>query len=129
MNWGFLNLAKKSFAVISTSLGILSGEEAKAFQQPVEINNGLDNLNIETFQKRFLKPKLVLKINADDPGNYLLAQHSSHSSHSSHRSHASHYSGSSGSSSDGGNGLGIVGIGIAGVIGYGLYQAGKKSKK
>ncbi len=119
---GFLKLAKKSFAVITTSFGVLLNNQSKALPQTLGTDEG-GNLNYAKFQKKILKPKLVLKLNFNDPSKSLLASHSSHSSHSSH---ASHYSGASGGGqSDDGRGLGIGALIVGGALVYGAYRVGK----
>lgn len=125
----FLRLAKRSLAIISASLGILSGNRAHALPPP-DFTDSLGQKNdYESVQKRILKSKLVLKLNSRN-GKVLLASHSSHRSHSSHSSHASHYSSSPGGSSRG-NGSGKVLLTAAGaVLLYGAYRAIKdKGKK
>lgn|GEM_PF-1075439 len=105
---GFLNLAKKSFAVLTASLGTLLGNQSKALP-PAMADFGDRDLNTEHLKKRVLRPQLVLKLNVFNPENSLVSMHTSHSSHSSHysssgssghyshsshTSHSSHYSSS-----------------------------------
>ncbi len=97
---GFLKLARRSFAVVVAIMGGFIHNESDAFSHSVNADDGYKNLSYETFQKRILKSKLVLKINPRNASTYNLAQHASHSSHSSHASHysssqSSHYSSSS----------------------------------
>jgi hypothetical protein len=125
--FGFLKLAKKTFAVITTSLSVLTNTQSKVLPQNAIIDEGKNNLNYESFQKRILKPKLVLKLNPNHPNKMLLASHTSHSSHSSH---VSHYSGSGGgysggSSDDSGSGSGLLILGVGAAVAYGAYQIGK----
>ena len=97
--FGFVSLAKKSLAVITASLSALAHGEAKAVLAPPNLDDGNKDVTYEMFQKRNLKPKLVLKIISNNPDRFAFAQHGSHSSHSSHASHASHYSSSSSNTS------------------------------
>jgi hypothetical protein len=87
---GFLKLARKSFAVLTAAFSALFNNQTKALPAVLYNEVGNKNLNYENFQKRILKPKLVLKLNIDKPENNLLVMHTSHSSHSSHSSHASY---------------------------------------
>jgi hypothetical protein len=102
--FGFLHLAKKTLAVLTASLSALMTHEVKALSDPSNMDDGNNNHNYESFQKRILKSKLVLKLNPSNPEQSFLAMHASHSSHASHASHASytpppgHYSHSSHSS-------------------------------
>ncbi len=89
---GFIQLAKKSLAVITASFGTLISNQTKALPDTPNIDGGDKNMTCENFQKRILKPKLVLKLRLNDPENFIMAMHVSHSSHSSHSSHASHIS-------------------------------------
>lgn len=95
--FGFQNLAKKSFAVITAALSVFSNTKGEA---PNNNNHELENdksILIENAHKNVLKPKLVLKLNVMNPSNSLILMHTSHSSHrshSSHSSHSSHYSSS-----------------------------------
>ncbi|HTN19758.1 MAG TPA: peptidoglycan-binding domain-containing protein [Pelobium sp.] len=89
---GFLNLAKKSVAVITASIGALTGNDANALPTVNKISFLDPSINNELAYKRVLKPKLVLKLNISNPENSITVMHSSHRSHSSH---SSHYSGSS----------------------------------
>ena len=93
--YGFISLAKKSIAVITASFSALAHGEVKAIIAPPNPDDGNKDVTYEMFQKKNLKPKLVLKINSNNPDRFVFAQHGSHSSHSSHSSHASHYSSSS----------------------------------
>lgn len=101
---GFLSLAKKSLSVIAASLAALTHNEAQAKADlPATDESNANNINVESFNKRILRPKLVLKLNVSSPENSIVAMHTSHSSHSSHSSHMSsstsgHYSHSSHSS-------------------------------
>ncbi len=95
--FGFQNLAKKSFAVITAALSVFSNTKGEV---PNNNNHELENdknILIENAHKNVLKPKLVLKLNVMSPSNSFILMHSSHSSHrshSSHSSHSSHYSSS-----------------------------------
>jgi hypothetical protein len=120
--YGFTHLAKKSIAIITTALSLLTGHEIKA-QHQTAADPG-DNSEKERLFKKNRKQQLVLKMNSNDPQDYLLAQHRSHSSHSSHRSH---YSSSSGGGGGGGFGLGVLIVG--GLIAAAAYSAGKNSNK
>jgi peptidoglycan hydrolase-like protein with peptidoglycan-binding domain len=101
---GFLSLAKKSLSVIAASLAALTHNEGQAKANlPATDESNANNINVESFNKRMLRPKLVLKLNISSPENSIIAMHTSHSSHSSHSSHMSsstsgHYSHSSHSS-------------------------------
>ncbi len=87
---GFFKLARKSFAVLTAAFSAMFSNQSKALPAVLYNEDGNKNLNYENFQKRILKPKLVLKLNIDKPENHLLVMHTSHSSHSSHSSHASY---------------------------------------
>lgn len=90
---GLLNLAKKSLSVIAASLAALTNNEVHATTNFGTVEGSENhNINIESINKRVLKPKLVLKLNMANPDNSILAMHTSHRSHSSHSSHSSHYS-------------------------------------
>jgi len=101
---GFLSLARKSLSVIAASLAALTHNEAQAKPDlPATDESNASNISVESFNKRILRPKLVLKLNISSPENSIVAMHTSHSSHSSHSSHMSsstsgHYSHSSHSS-------------------------------
>jgi len=101
---GFLSLAKKSLSVIAASLAALAHNEVQAKADlPATDESSANKINVESFNKRILRPKLVLKLNISSPENSIVAMHTSHSSHSSHSSHMSsstsgHYSHSSHSS-------------------------------
>lgn len=125
---GFLNLAKKSFAAMTTSLSVLLNGQSQAIIPIQYADESGKNLNHEKFQKRILKPKLVLKLNLNNPETSFLASHTSHSSHSSHRSHSSHYSSASHNSGNGGSGIGYWLLGGA-ALAYGAYQLGKNRNK
>jgi len=88
--FGIWNLAAKSFAVLSASLSALISNQTKALSLTSNFNNENKNLNYESFQKRSLKSKLILKLNIENPGKSYLSMHVSHSSHASHASHASY---------------------------------------
>jgi murein L,D-transpeptidase YcbB/YkuD len=92
--FGFLDLAKKSLAVLTASMSALLPSQGKALPTPSHLEGGVKRLDYGNFQMKMLKSKLVLKINPISPERFLLAQHASHSSHSSHASHSSHYSSS-----------------------------------
>jgi hypothetical protein len=104
VKFGFQKLAKQTLAVLTASLSSLLGNQTKALPVSFNSDDGSKKLNYENFQKKILRPKLVLKLNLFNPEKSFLVQHSSHSSHSSHASHASytappgHYSHSSHSS-------------------------------
>ncbi len=93
---GLLNLAKKSFAVITAAFSTLSQVKADIPASHHSIDENKD-LNFSESYRNVLKPKLILKLNIANPENSLVLMHRSHSSHSSHRSHSSHYSSSYGS--------------------------------
>lgn len=103
-NLGFFKLANKSLAVLTTSLTALLSNQVNASSAKSSIENNNENLSYESFQKKIVKPKLVLKLNMSSPEDSFLTMHSSHSSHSSHMSsspssgHASHTSHNSHSS-------------------------------
>jgi hypothetical protein len=90
--FGFLNLIKKSFTVITASLAAIVGTQSKSEPILSSIqNSSIDNIG--NYQAHISKSKLVLRKKPNSQGNILFAfQHVSHSSHSSHASHASHYS-------------------------------------
>jgi murein L,D-transpeptidase YcbB/YkuD len=90
--FGYLNLAKKSLAVIAASLTALIPNRSNALPQSTNFDTSGAKLDFKTFQKQILKSKLVLKISSYNPDKFLLAMHTSHASHSSHASHASHSS-------------------------------------
>jgi hypothetical protein len=96
--FGIWNLAAKSFAVLSASLTALISNQVKALPLTNNFNNENKNLNYETFARKFLKPKLILKLNIENPEKSYQSMHASHSSHASHASyspppgHASHSS-------------------------------------
>ena len=116
-------LAKKSLAVFTSALSLLSANEAKGQSQDVDGSDG-NGSKLESFKSKNLNRKFILKLNSDNPADYLLAQHRSHSSHSSHSSHRSHYS-----SGRGGGGLPLGLIAVGGAIAYAAYQAGKSKDK
>lgn len=89
---GFPNLLKRTIAVISTSFTSLVNH-THATEQIIQEFDGKD-VNIEGFQKKVLKSKLVLKLNSSNINEGKVVMHTSHSSHSSHASHSSHYSSS-----------------------------------
>lgn len=99
---GFIDLAKKSLLVLTTSLGsLLTSNQSKALPlKPISIGNDNDIKNYDIFQKKVLRPKMVLKINTRNLENNMAGMysmhvsHSSHASHGSHSSHSSHFSGS-----------------------------------
>jgi hypothetical protein len=85
---GFLQLALKSLAVISTSLLALLPSQAKAEpKKTVPIEPDLSHEKV--LAKRKLH-KFVLKLNPRTHQHRLVARHASHSSHSSHASHSSY---------------------------------------
>jgi hypothetical protein len=96
--FGIWNLAAKSFAVLSASLSALASSEAKAMPLTSNFINIDKNLSYNSVQKRVLKPKLILKLNIENPEKSYASMHTSHSSHASHASyspppgHASHSS-------------------------------------
>ena len=92
---GFLMLAKKSFAILTAALGTLFSSQSKAIPKLFELNSLNNNFGNESLKKLSYKPKLILRMNLNDPANSLVFMHTSHSSHSSHRSHSSHSSHSS----------------------------------
>ncbi|WP_316834425.1 peptidoglycan-binding domain-containing protein [Pedobacter nutrimenti] len=96
---GFLKLAKKSLSVIAASLAALTHNDVQAseLKSPNVDDFSSNNMNIVGFNKRLLKPKLVLRLNTSSLENSLVFMHTSHRSHSSHSSHSSGYSTGSGS--------------------------------
>jgi hypothetical protein len=96
--FGMWNLAAKSFAILSASLSALVSNQSKAISLTSNFFNENKNLNYESLQKRLLKPKLILKLNLENPEKSYVSMHVSHSSHASHASyspppgHASHSS-------------------------------------
>jgi hypothetical protein len=125
----FIDLTKKTIAVITTSLGLLSANQIKALPQNTGNDNSEDQSKNENLERRPLKPKLILKLKSHNPDDYMLAGHSSHSSHASHSSHRSHYSSSSGGDDDGGGGLGWGVLVVGGLVALGAYQLGKNKNK
>lgn len=116
---GFLDLAKKTMLILSTSLLAINQSQGQ--------NDNVENINIEPSTEVKFQEKLVLKVNPNQSTNNLLAfhrSHSSHSSHSSHRSHSSHYSSSysSSSSRSGGGGSVLPYILGGGALLYGFSQ-------
>lgn len=89
--FGFIKLAKKTLAVITTSLSTLMMDQSTAPATTAKINEVAKNISIESFQSSILKPQLILKLNQSNP-LALSASHGSHRSHSSHSSHSSHAS-------------------------------------
>src|SRR5258705_870360 len=98
--FGFNQLAKQTFAILTASLSALMSNQSEATPVRPHLDERHKNLNYENFQNKILKPKLVLKLNPSNPDKSIITQHTSHSSHrshsshSSHSSHASHYSSS-----------------------------------
>jgi hypothetical protein len=129
--YGFIHLAKKAVAIITTSLGVLSAQKMHGQPQVKDNERSEDEAKVETYKNSNQKPKLLLKIRSHDPADYLLAQHRSHSSHRSHASHRSHYSSSSarGGGGGGGGGLGVGALVVGGLLAIGAYGLGRKSKK
>lgn len=126
-NYGLTHLTKKIFAVISTTLGILSAKDVKGLPQNNEEGQLIRDNKIEEVSIQNKKPALILKLRSMNPNDRLLA-HSSHRSHSSHSSHRSHYSSSYGGGGDSGNGgLGIGALVVGGAIALGAYSLGKRS--
>jgi His-Xaa-Ser repeat protein HxsA len=94
--FGFIKLAKKTLAVITTSLSTLMIDESKALPTTSKIHEVSKSVNYESFPGNIKKPQLILQLNQSNPN--LATSHGSHRSHSSHSSHASHYSSSPSSS-------------------------------
>ncbi len=95
--FGLKKLAKKTLAVIATSLSALIIDQANVPAATSSLNDFPKNVSPESFQSSVLKPQLILKLNQNNP-QAIEASHGSHRSHSSHSSHSSHYSSSSSSS-------------------------------
>jgi His-Xaa-Ser repeat protein HxsA len=90
---GLINLTRKTFAIITSSVAALTNTQAK----PTTIIPNPDNsseISKEEFKKLTFTPKLILRLNKTNPNSPLFFLHTSHSSHASHASHASHYSSS-----------------------------------
>lgn len=98
---GFSALLKKALAVVTASISALT-QQTKAAAPP-ELPVLDNNLNVEAYQRKVLRAKLVLKLRATNMDEGRVVMHTSHRSHSSHSSHVSsstsgHYSHSSHSS-------------------------------
>src|SRR5438874_12445753 len=87
--FGFIKLAKKTLAVIATSLSALTIDQRNALPATSKIDEVSKNINNERFQNNISKPQLILKLNQGNPNLAMIPSHGSHSSHSSHSSHAS----------------------------------------
>lgn len=122
---GLNGLAKKILTVASSALGLIGNTKGDSIEHSSYSNINSNDLIFENYKSKKANPKLVLKLNINNPSNSLMV---SHRSHSSHRSHYSHYSGGS-SRGDGGSGLG--GIVVGGLIAYGAYKiiSGGRGKK
>ncbi|MGN6195349.1 MAG: peptidoglycan-binding domain-containing protein [Ginsengibacter sp.] len=88
--FGISNLVTKSFAILSASLTAVVINQSNATPLTLNLKNKNKNLSQESFQKRLLKPKLILKLNVANPEKSYSSMHASHSSHASHASHASY---------------------------------------
>jgi His-Xaa-Ser repeat protein HxsA len=84
---GFFARSKKSLSIITASIAVMAHSNASA--APVSNYESNDVTGSETSSKRILKPKLVLKLNVNNPELSRVSMHASHSSHASHASHAS----------------------------------------
>lgn len=94
---GFINLAKKTMAVITGSISVLAGVKAKATETVIAAIPDATSISVNF--KKELKPQFTLRLNSNLERSMLFmhvshSSHSSHRSHASHASHASHYSGS-----------------------------------